>query len=287
MKAYVAAPPKLSRAMKRVANALERYAPADVTIVQDPNAADVLVLHVIGLEAVNYREDKPCAVLQYCVNSATKEGAAPWHPLWNRALTVWSYYNLAPLMPEDTDFYYAPMGIDRVFREPRPNCGRDYLVLTSGYVNGHGQEAIEEPTVAAEQCGGKAIHLGPMPTGITRNVEMNLATDISDVTLASIYRRCQFVTGLRYVEGFEMPAIEGLVNGARPVVFDRAEMRHWYQDSAVYVPECSGLELIDRLTAVFSEDRDPVSNEEREWALARFNWKTLAEGFWNRVKEQM
>lgn len=285
MRVYVKAPTNMSRAMFRVANALERYAPAGVEIVQDQASADLSVHHVIGLDAVGYRTSQPCAVIQYCVNSATKEGSAPWHPLWARAKTVWSYYDLAPMMPDGATFYYAPMGLDPVFRGAARQAfkPRDFGVLTSGYVNGHGQEAIEEPIVAAELIGLSSVHLGPMPTGLTRNVTVNVLHDISDASLVRLYEQCKWVMGLRFVEGFEMPAIEGLACGARPVVFDRPEMRHWYGDHAVYVPECHGDLLIQHLWEVFSTPPVPVSADEHAAVLSAFNWRTITAGFWERV----
>ena len=288
MKVYLRPPTGMSRAMDRVANALERYAPLDkVELTTYEPEADLLILHVIGLEAVSYRRHQRCAVLQYCVNSATYGDAMPWHGLWARATTIWSYYDLAPIMPEQwrDRLYHAPLGIDAPFRQPYVERPRDIGVMTSGYVNEHGQEAIESPTLAAQANGLKPLHLGPMPTGLRNELQMNFVHKISDSALARWYQRTQRVAAMRYVEGFEMPAIEGLANGARPVMFDRAETRRWFANHAEFVPECEGDELTARLTDLFARPPMPVAAPERGQVLEKFCWKPLATGFWNRILE--
>jgi len=284
MKVYVKAPAKLSRAMFRVANALERYAPDDVQVVDDLESADLLVHHVIGLEAINYRLDKPCVVLQYCTGGG--EDRSAWQPLWSRARVVWSYYDLTRHMPPDAVFYHAALGIDPVFRPAFVPVPRDFMVMTSGYVNGHGQEAIEEPTLAAQLVGGTPVHLGPPPEGFSQPMNLNLFTAIGDADLATVYRRTKWVAGLRFVEGFELGVVEGLACGARPIVFDRADNRHWFGEHATYVSEESGDSLMNKLAKIFGQEPVPVSADERVTVLAKFNWKTLVSEFWDLVKEK-
>jgi hypothetical protein len=288
VKVYVEAPENLSRAMFRVAAALERHAPDGIRVVQHAAQADLLVHHVIGIEAVKYKVDRPCAVLQYCVNSATPEGSRPWWPLWERARAVWSYYDLAPHMPPGARFYYAPLGVDPVFRvQVLPNVPREIGLMTSGYANGQGQEAIEEPILAARQVGLKTVHLGPIPTGLSRIKEIEVTgTGVPDMKVTRLYHRVQWVSGLRYVEGFELGCIEGLVCGARPVVFDRPEMRAWFGDHAEFVPECTGDELVAHLALLFAKPPRPVTEEERRAVLAKFNWRPLVTRFWDLVKER-
>jgi glycosyltransferase involved in cell wall biosynthesis len=287
VKAYVKAPEQLSRAMYRVANALERYALDDVFIVQEPAEADLLVLHVIGREALELASKlgRRYAVIQYCTGGGAD--LAAWRPLWARAKLTWSYYDLAAHMPAGAEFYRAPMGLDPIFRQsilPWPP-GRDVGVLTSGYVNGRGQESIEEPTRAAQALGLEAVHLGPRPDGVSDDLTMRCYYKLADTELRKLYHRCRWIAALRYVEGFEMPAAEGLACGARPIVFDRADMRDWYQDHAVFVPECSGEMLTARLKRIMSKPPRPVTPEERAVVLERFNWKTIIAGFWQRIKE--
>jgi glycosyltransferase involved in cell wall biosynthesis len=160
--------------------------------------------------------------------------------------------------------------------------------MTSGYVSGPGAEAIEEAVMAAERAGLTSLHLGPKNVaGMTQRPFMWRTTQgIDDERLAALYRRTSWVSGLRHVEGFEMPAIEGLACGARPILFDRPDMRQWYGDLAVYVPECSRDDLIDCLIPILESPPAPVTKEERTRALRRFNWQRIAAGFWSALEQK-
>jgi len=154
--------------------------------------------------------------------------------------------------------------------------------MSSGYVSGPGAEAIEPFAMATERAGLEAWHLGP--PGVDRMTQhpFNWRTfsGISDARLAAELNRCAWVSGLRYGEGFELPVIEGLACGARPIVFDRADMRDWYAGHAVFVPELTGRDLEDVLTAVMAQPPDPVTLAERESILRRFDWEPIVRGFW-------
>jgi glycosyltransferase involved in cell wall biosynthesis len=77
-----------------------------------------------------------------------------------------------------------------------------------------------------------------------------------------------------------MPVIEGLACGARPIVFDRPDMTHWYEGHAVFIPECSGPELVEVLTDLLKYNPTPVKETERAEILARFDWSTIVKRFW-------
>lgn len=279
LKVHVAPPAHLSQAMHRVGAALARHAPAHVEIVSDPDSADFRVLHVIANDAIPYvaaRPDLKFAVMQYCYLTA---GLGDWASVWDRATTVWSYYDL----PTD-HLYYAPLGIDPVFHVESP-VGKRRGCFTSGYVSGPGAEAIEEVVIAAYRANLLPVHLGPKPVGFLRPIPTSWRTlhGISDSALASVYQGCAWVGGLRYSEGFEMPCIEGLSCGARPIVFDQPAMRHWYGEHAIYVPECSGPALVDHLIPILSGLPPPVDVDEVHDVRNRFDWKSLVTNFWERA----
>jgi len=275
-----------SRAMVRVAGALKRFAPSSVTFAEEQKDADLCVLHAIGADSVKGTTDsQPYAVIQYCLETAGMNDPE-WRKVWRRSQLVWSYYNLKNKGGnKDFPFYYAPLGIDTTFYCGRLGYQRDITLLTSGFVSGPCEESIEEAAWAVYGAGGKTVHLGPSnikgmgvpPPG------WSFAYDIADLDLMNLYSRTKWVSGLRHIEGFELPALEGLVCGARPVVFDREEMRQWYNGHAVFIPECHGVELVDRLTALFQTEPNPVTESERRQVLARFNWATIATDFWKRL----
>jgi hypothetical protein len=287
MKVYLNPPAHLSRAMFRVATAMVETMPNRFELAPSEDAADLLVMHVIGLEAITHRLDKQVATIQYCMYPGAGN-VAQWHPLWTRSLAIWSYYDLAPHLPEGARFYYAPMGVNGIFSRRFPYGPRPIGAMTSGYVNGPGAEAIEEVAIACDRLGIRSMHLGPPPTNMSENAPpLRWVHDISDVTLAGYYRQCRYVSGLRFVEGFELPALEGLACGARPIMFDRPDAHAWFGDHAEYVPEVHGEPLVKELMNVLSRNGHPVTEEERTEVLYQFDWHRIARGFWNKIMEAL
>lgn len=281
MKVYVKPPSHLSKAMFRVARALKRYAPDDVEIVNDVRTCDMQVLHVIGTDALALKLDRPYIVIQYCYHGLCA-GVEDWRKFWDPAVLVWSYYDL----PAGPNFYNSPLGIDEEFRKPFFSTPRR-SVISSGYVTGPGAEAINEVAIAAGMTGLPVEHLGPLPAGMSKMGHWTSILGIDDYGLAERYRSARWVSGLRYVEGFELPVIEGLACGARPVCFDRPDMRKWYNQHAVFVPELTGGPLIDKLVEVFNCAPEPVTRAEREVILEKFSWDNIASKFWEQIVERM
>lgn len=281
MKVFLQPPAHLSLAMFRVACALELTAPPDVQIVNHEDKADLLILHVIGPDAINYRADKKCAVMQYCLNTAGTP-VTWWQPLWQRAAATWSYYDLTPYACPR--FYHAPLGVAESFTDEFTPVPRVFGALTSGYVTGPGAEAIEEVTRACAAAGYRSVHLGPRPVGGDPATKYHVTGLIPDAKLAALYHQTRYVSGLRFVEGFELCALEGLACGARPIMFKRTDAK-WFHGHARYVTEQGGENLVRELQDIIAQDPEPVTPEERAVVLAKFNWDTLARGFWNTIME--
>ncbi len=281
MKVFTRPTGRHSLAMVRVANALEKFAPDWAEIVPTAADADVVVSHVVeAYERPVQRE----IIIQYCLHG-TGFDHAQWQQRWANALVVWSYYDLPYITHQNGfPFYYAPLGVDELFTVPFDDAPRDLDVMTSGYVSSPEAEAIEEVAVAAWMLGLQHVHLGPRKIeGMKVEIDLRILHGLKDSKLASYYRRCKWVSGLRHIEGFELPALEGLCCGARPIVFDRPDM-HWYDGHAVFVPECSGSELVKALLDVLGDDPEPVTPDEREWAVERFNWEPIIHDLWARVR---
>lgn len=276
-------PSTLSRAMYRVAWALRRYAPKTVMIVDHPEEADLQVFHAIGMSGMREAilKTREFAVIQYCWKSANGD-QQEWDALWGQARVVMSYYEL-PVKP-DVNFVMAPLGVDGQAFTAQPGDGRHVGVVTSGYVSGAGAEAIEEVADAALKTRLSVLHVGPSEiVGMRRRREKSWMAvhHLDDARLAStVYGKALWVSGLRHIEGFELPVIEGLACGARPIVFDLPEMRRWYEGHAVFVPECSGPKLVEELVRVFSEKPKLAGAEERASILEKFNWERTASAFW-------
>ncbi len=284
MKVCVTPIPEMSIAMERVAMSLRRYAPKGVEFTPLPWDADFQVLHAIGPDSVRNVKTYEFVTIQYCLWTANS--AELWKNTWGKSKLVVSYYDLTKLLPEETEFLYLPLGVDRaVFNPGDTPVVRNIGILSSGYVTGPAAEAIEEVAEAALRTRNTVYHLGPQKIenmGPRKEISWVARGDevISDSQLVDLYRHSRWVSGLRHGEGFELPVLEGLACGARPIVFDREDMRHWYDGHAVFVPECDGEKLVDHLVQVLSTDPEPITAVEREEIFARFDWKPIAERFW-------
>lgn len=289
LKVYVEPVGLHSRAMVRVAKALQNYAPAGVRVVSRVSEADLVIAHVISGDALvsgrQFRKQgQRYAAIQYCLTTSSLPNVEDWLEYWANAEVVWSYYDLGVASALcGFRFFHAPLGLDDPFRAVVSEGRRERLVVTSGYVAGPGAEAIEEVWRAAGLLDMKALHVGPSNVaGMAKVPGWRAVSNLKDEELASLYRRAEWVSGLRHVEGLELPAAEGLACGARPILFDQPAMRQWYGDAAVYVPEYSGEELVGQLASLLSVPW-PVSGEERKRALDTFDWSRIVPDFWRQV----
>lgn len=298
MKVYAEVPRHLSQAMYRVGRALHAYAPKDVQFVDSTDDAELVVLHVIGhpetagLTQKFKDEKKQYVIIQYCMRTTQKPNTSDWLDIWRGSRLTWSYYDLSRLVEEDGNhfpvdirFFQSPLGLDDAFRKPFIETDRTIGIMTSGYVTAYCAEAIEEAAYAADSLGMTMTHLGPIPEGFSRALPGNWSAvnSITDEALAKLYRSSKWVSGLRHGEGFELPALEGLACGARPILFDRPEMRQWYGKYGVFVPECHGEELEQHLMNVLRTEPMPVTAHERQEVCEFFDWSKIVSQFWKRV----
>lgn len=295
MNVYLAAARDLSRAMMRVERALQARAPEGVTVVDQEFRADLVVLHTIGmpetLEAIKRIRDRgqQYAIIQYCLRTTQEPDTRHWiEKVWRDAKVVWSYYNLPQLAHNDgqaeafaseVKFYDAPLGCEsEVFYHAPEVREKPYVVTTSGYVAE--TECVREAAMAAQAVGRLQFHLGPaMPFG----PHVRCLLGIPDTALARCYASSDWVAGLRRIEGFELPAIEGLLCGARPVMFDEPHYTRWFAPWAVFIPEENHLRVAASLETLFRQGPEPVTVEERRAAAERFDWNRIAAGFWERA----
>lgn len=292
-----------SPAMVRIANALAKYLPSHYEIVSDSEKADLCVFYPVSYEWRHYMQEcldrgQEYALIQCCYKSSGG-WFNEWKPFWDKAVIVWSYLNLAEdvytgaKLAADFNYYEAPLGIDEAFTLPCvTNPKRDYIV-TTGTVHGNGQEAILECWQAARECGLGVVHVGQYPQNIPIGLSkgcfgtINLVTGCTDRTLRGIYQNAKYVCSLRYVEGFELPALEALSCGTRSIVFTQHATTKWFFGYADFVPESSGQELIDHLVRKFSQPYDPITQDVIDGARTKFNWRILAWRFWSIVEKEI
>lgn len=286
MKVFVKPQAGLSRAMDRVAKGLTASIAA-VEPVDNEADAEFVLIHAIGYpetyEAVIRCKGRgqKVAIAQYCVRTTQEEKTDKWLALWQAVDLVWSYYDLAALCVEDGNlfrgnFYYSPLGVDSSVFFPQTDV-KKFKALSTGYVAE--SESITEVNTALWNVREKHIHIGPDNLDLMGRVECHV--NVSDEDIALYYSQSEYVTGLRRIEGFELPCAEGLLCGARPVMFDRPHYRQWFGDFAEFIPEgdCASVEA--DLSQVFSRKARPVSGEERARAADAFSWPRIAAGFWS------
>lgn len=304
MKIYLT-PPQPSRGLQRIADALVKYKPEWVEVVSTQAEAELVVIYTIGRcnqlsQQVDYllSTNRKYALIQICLRSTQKPDTRDWIPLWKDAAVLWSYYDLFKAALEDgvyiqgmDNFYHAPLGVEsEVFQSPfrssrwgaMPHQGRNFVIATSG--SSYLSESVRECWLAAQAVGGQVFHVG-MPIHRLRQLEKTFSSGGSDRELALHYAASRFVSALRRKEGFELPAAEGLLCGARPVAFDTPDYRWIYKNWAEYIQETDRQGVVDQLVKLFRQGARPVTqdeiNEVRQW----FHWPTIVGGFYERIRQ--
>lgn len=291
LKAFVE-PPLDDFCINRIAQALKKYAPAEIEFVPTESEADLAVLYAHGRKKHIWwticrlkKNGQRAAVVQMSLRSTPNPHTSDWLNIWNESAVVWSYYNLRQLCQEEGtpvnfDFYHAPLGVDTTVFTETP-LERKYVIGI--HSKGWSRESLEEVVTAARAAHGTVLNFesekdygdGVEYTGLIKN---------DDAKLARYYSQCKYVSGLRRVEGFELPVIEGLMCGARPICFDLPSYRQWFEGLAEFIPETGGrAQIIPALINIFKNEPKPVSEIEKSNVQDKFNWGTIARGFWQQV----
>jgi hypothetical protein len=254
-----------SRAIARIEINLRAHLPSGMTWTE-PDDADLIVLPVIGrhdhcvIWAKLFKEQgRKYAIIQLSLKSTRNPDPADWLELWQGAEVVWSYY----FLPGKFNFYHAPLGADPAIFRPL-NIERAYVVGTTGQYPR--AECLWEVEKAASGAGQRMLKIH----------------SVSNEELNRQYNQCHYISGLRHKEGFELPAAEGMLAGARPILFDTPDFRQWYDGIAEFIPEGNFLATINHLTRLFQSDPVSVSNKEVMYARYRFDWKRIVSEFWGR-----
>ena len=268
---------KPSTAIERVENALRIHAPKSVHWTE-LNESDLVIMHVTGrnihriMEAREYqKQGKSYAVIQYSMKSTRNPNPQDWMPLWNGAKAVWSYYDLPT-----PNLYRSPLAADPgIFFTQE--CEKKYTVGTLGdYFQA---ECIGEVHLAVWQTYGKAVHIGKP---FDRSPVVDYFADVDNDRMRGIYNSCERFASLRRKEGFEMPAVESLLCGVRPILFDTPDYRQWFDGLAEFIPESGIPETVASLKKMFKKSPRPVTDAEIEETKTRFNWERIVAGFWER-----
>jgi hypothetical protein len=183
------------------------------------------------------------------------------------------------------NFYHSPLGVDpSVFYRRETGSNSQYVIAACSK---HAlAEGARECAFATKRVNHKMFFLGHE---LRRGQDIMCKQNISDDDLAHYYSECMFVSGLRRIEGFELPVIEGALCGARPIVFDQPHYREWFGDFAIFIPETDRDGVIDNLEKIFRESISGrvnygVTPGEQKMICDRFDWGNIINGFYQRLK---
>ena len=280
-----------SIAIDRIENAIKKYAPKNINFCARTQESDLVILFINGrydnfkrLTEELLNQGKKYVMVQLCLKSTKKPNARDWVSMWEKAELVWSYYDLYRICSEENisknfNFLHAPLGIDDAFLNQKPSKNKDYVISSSGV--GYLIESVRECIIAAENVGGRVFHVGPV---VTNRKNVDFSNGMSDKDLANKLSKCKYVSGLRRLEGFEIPVIESFVCGARPIVFDRIDNRNWFNDFAIFIEETHRDRIIKDLTKIFEGKYSAPTKKEIETVKNRFNWEKIISQFWKKLQ---
>ena len=270
-----------SRGIRRIAFQLAKYLPDSIEIATDPRSADISVIHVIGRRDHVLEQSKDYlnlghkyAVIQYVLNSCRNPKPSDWAELWNNAKVVWSYYDLKKHIP---NMYHAPLAADPLMFFPEQQEKKYLIGVNSNSVKSYDTECIGELRLATFRANKTMLYIGD-PFGTDPNVEIK--TNNSDNEMRLLYSQCHWFSALRRKDGFEMVAVEALLCGVRPIMFDTLNYRQWFDGLAEFISEDTPQNTARQLQQILSGNPKPVTNTEIEETKRRFNWQKIIEGFW-------
>lgn len=251
----------------RVRKQIEDTAPEWVEFT-DELKADAQIILAIGAAGVaplvNKIPKMPTILLQLCYQT-TEMGPEFWDALWKECLMVGSYFDL-----DAPNFVRFPMGYDPNIFYPNPKTSKRYDAIVFGDLDG------PEEIKSIHDAFGIVAHVGR---------DMDLGTgyinfqNIPDDRLRQIYQQSRFCIGLRRVEGFEMPIVEGAACGCFPITFDYDCYRHWFNGMAIFLdPE---IDVADQLRGINSLG----AHSPRHDLAIRFAQDNAWAPFWDKLFE--
>ncbi len=282
-------PTSLGRAMYRINRNLRKYAPEWVTFTANKDEADFQILDVIGKGSIDFLYKKNYAVLQHCFLSSDDASKETWLPIFDNAKLVATYMNLPELIKSNSfNFLRMPWGVDAEIFQKKP-IEKVFTVLTTGYVAE--TESINEVYDAVNYLKGTVVHVGK---NFKFGDRFHSVENISEEKLVELYNKSYYVSGLRKMEGFELPILEGLLCGARGICYNCDHYRHWFSDLVDYIDEDDYAKIglysnstRDQLAGLLSYPYRAVTNEEIEYAKKKFSWETIMTSFWKRLEESL
>jgi len=272
MKVYCEIDGLSTHALRRIRGQIHKTAPRSISFVNEIGDADIAIRQVFDSESASvWVKQIPTVIVQLCYLTAGSE-TFEWESVWGQSLMVSSYYDL-PV--HSAPFVRHPLGIDPVFRR-MGRTDRHFDAVVTGYVDGDNAEEIKSVYNAFH---GDIMHVGPNMRLGRRYHNVN---NVSDLDMAILYNNAKFTIGLRHVEGFELPIIEGAACGAVPITFDLECYRHWFDDFAIFIDPKGNIE--NQLRSIADT---PYKEVSKGFApnLEKFKVENAWKPFWDKFAE--
>ena len=221
-------------------------------------------------------------VVHNCFGEWSEENPVLYRDVFEKAEVVYSHLDLKSFFPDlEHKFIRGPWGVNPdKWMKDKSIANDEYQILNTGEIPE--TEGIKECIVACDKLNERMLHVGTPQK--FNNASYNNTYKLTDEQMRDSYNRSRWVSALRRFEGFEKPAMEGLLCGCRPICFDTPLYRYWYGDLARYVKESTEKETSDDILRVFKEEYSPVTADEMQTALDRFGWRNVSITFWNEIQ---
>jgi hypothetical protein len=252
----------------RVREQMKATAPDWVSFTKDEREADAQIILAIGASGVaNLVDLMPTILLQLCYKTSEMP-AEWWSKIWDKCMLIGSYYDLnAP------NFVRFPMGYDPKLFYRDTGVPKRYDAIVFGELDG--TEEIKSVIRAFDVVAHIGSDMGMGPGCINYH-------NIPDERLRLIYAQSKYCIGMRHIEGFEMPIIEGAACGCRPIALDLECYRHWFEDlPALFIdPNC---DVEEQLRHINGLDLGQVPTAE---SIKRFEQSNAWKPFWEALECQ-
>jgi len=287
---------KLSRSVRRIREALERYAPEHIIVTDRRDDAYVEIINFIGQHYKTLdvdlklfddyplpRKDKYFIILHCPPPPELLD--EDYRTIFENSTGVISYIppdmlNFGKVDWDGINYLTTPWGVDtHVFRVLQ-GATKEYDILFTGYVKE--TEAHEEIMEAVVEKELSAVHIGGSE-GFETYEKYTRVENISDYELVVLYNKSRYVSAMRHGIGFELPGIEGAFCGAYPIYLDYPIYRYHFSDVfEIFLPP-NKEELVEKLKDVLTR-RPPNIYMSK---LIKFDWWFIARKIWRFIEESL
>jgi glycosyltransferase involved in cell wall biosynthesis len=275
-------PKTMGRVMYRINGEIKKYAPSWVNFVQSPEKADVQILDVIGPGSFEFLYKDKYILMEHCLITANMPSAEYLQERLSKAILVAGYLDMLGYLEfNNFNYFRTPWGADPKTFFPL-DLKKKYSLFSTGHVAQ--TECIDAGYEAVKRCGTEMVHVGH---------DFNFGKgflhfeDIDDSRMNSLYNQCYYVMGMRKIEGFELPIIEGLLTGTRGICLDYPVYHYWYGDLVKYVKDGEVDEVATQLVDILNSNYKPVTKDEINYVKEKFSWKVIMNTFWKKVEEAL